>query len=53
MLILEQGDCTRFMQLDIIPKQFETNINKTRNLDQKCLNFLYNYTQFSAGRLRL
>ena len=31
---------------------FDPNIDKMRSLDQKCKNFLYNYTHLRAGRLK-
>ena len=43
--------------LDNIPKrlnfELDPNIEITRNLDQTCRNFLYNYPHFKAGKLRL
>ena len=31
---------------------FDPNIDKMRSLDQKCYNFLYNYSLLRAGTLK-
>ena len=33
--------------------EFDPNIDKTRHLDKKSSNFLYNSTHFTASKLRL
>ena len=43
------------MPIDTIPRHanfvFNPNIDKTRNLDKKCSNSLYNYTHLKASRV--